>query len=120
MRFLHQRRNFLILRRDAHCGVDDKNTESGPADGALGTHDAENFDRAGMFAARTDAGSVDEHKALAPAPVGDVDRVARGPGKMAHDRAAIAQDGVDERRFANVRPTDDRQRKRQHCLISDL
>ena len=94
--FLHERGDLLILRRDAHRRVDHENAEIGSTNGALGTHDAENFDRAGMFAARTDAGSVDEQEALAPALVGDVDRVARRPGKVAHDRAAVAQDGVDE------------------------
>ena len=59
--------------------------------------DTENFDRSRMFAARAHAGGVDEKILLAVAFVGDVDRVARRAGNVAHDRAFIVQDGIDQR-----------------------
>jgi hypothetical protein len=38
---------------------------------------------------------------------GGVERVARGACDVAHNRARLAQDGVQQRRFADIRATDD-------------
>ena len=48
------------------------------------------------------------HGELPPGPIGLQDfAVTRHPGALLHDRLAPADDAVDERRFAHVRPADD-------------
>ncbi len=96
VRLLHERGDFLVLRGDTHGGVDHEHAEIGSSNGPLGTHDTKDLDGTGMFAARANSGRIDEHETLSAALVGDVDRVASRSGKIAHDRPAIAQDGVDE------------------------
>ena len=61
-----------------------------------------------MRTAAADTRRINENKLPSVSPVGNVDRVTRGSRKFAHDCAPAPQDGIDERRFSDVRAADDR------------
>src|SRR5207249_1601639 len=56
----------------------------------------------------TDAGRVDQAKAVAVALELGVYGVARGARRRRHDRALLVEQPVEQRRFADVGPADNR------------
>ena len=85
----------------AGAAVDDEQHEVGGGDGALGLRRHHRLQPAGV---RLPAAGVDEGEP-APAPQRVVgDPVAGDPGNVLHDRLAAAEDPVDQRRLADVRP----------------
>ena len=80
------------------------------ANASFCAHHAENLNRTRMFSTPANSGGVDENELPAVALVNNVDGVARGSGQFAHNRALAAHDGVNERGFTHVWPTDDRNR----------
>ena len=67
-----------------------------------------------MFAARTDAGGIDQDKLISAVSVGDINGIACRAGKIAHDGTSVTQDGVDERGFSDVRPAHDGEGQRRN------
>ena len=51
-------------------------------------------------------------KVIGAVSVGDVDGIAGRAGEIAHNGATVTQDGIDERGFSDVRPTDNREGQR--------
>jgi hypothetical protein len=52
------------------------------------------------------AAGIDERELTAPPLRGGVDAVTRGAGQILHDRDALADDPVEERRLPDVGPAD--------------
>ena len=65
-----------------------------------------------MFAAPADSGGVDEQKLFAIPLVGNIDRVASCARQFADNGAFGAHDRIDQRRFADIRATNDSQSER--------
>ena len=108
--FLDQSRDPFILGSDAHGEIDNENAKISSANTPFGAHDAENLSRTRMSSAPANSGRVDKNEGPAVALVKNVDRVACCAGQLAYNRTFAADDGIDQRRFTNVRPTDDRDR----------
>ena len=61
-----------------------------------------------LTALAAQTGGVDELKVRSPRSMHRVDRVARRARHLRHDRALLADERVEERRLADVRPAEDR------------
>ena len=88
--------------------VDDADHDVRGVDGLQRLDDAELLDR--FLDARTapHAGRVDQRVAAAVALERHVDRVARRARLVERDQALLAEQAVDQRRLADVRPADHR------------
>ena len=103
--------DLLVLGRDARLGVHDEDGQVATLDRLVRSLHAVEFHRVADPRALPDAGGVDEQVTLADAVgldvEGHVHRVARRSGDRADDDALRFGQGVDDRRFADVRPADD-------------
>ena len=75
------------------------------------------LDPLALLALAAQAGGVDEDERLVAALQHRVDRVARRPGTLGDDHPLLAEERVQERRLADVRPAEDRDADR---LLADL
>ena len=106
-------RDVGVLGGESLDGVDDEDRDVGAADRLQRTERREALRgrTAGDLAAAPDAGGVDEDD-LAPAPLQRrVDRVAGRAGHLADDRPVLPEEGVEERRLADVRAADEGDRR---------
>ena len=100
-----------VAARDALLRVDHERRHVGARDLALGHHHRELLRGLGDLAAPANAGGVDQQQATAPlAQERRVERVARGAGHRGDQRALHAEQPVHQRRLADVRAADDRER----------
>src|SRR5262249_46218477 len=106
-RLLNQPGDAFVLGCHAHREIDNENANSSAANATFRAHHAEDLSRAGNLPTPADSSSVDENELPAIAFVNYIDGVACCAGQLAYNGAFAADDGVDERRFTNVRPTDD-------------
>src|SRR5205085_1025591 len=106
-RFLNQTGDAFVLRGHAARKIDNQYAEIRATNTSLRAHDAKNFDRARKFSASAHSGGVDKEKFFSVTFVSDVDRITRGSGQFADNRALALHDCVDERRFADIRATND-------------
>src|SRR3977135_1782318 len=63
-----------------------------------------------MLAPLAHSCGVDEEESLSAPLIKNIDGVPSGAGQLADNRARIAQDRIDQRRFSGVRATDDGER----------
>ena len=97
--------------RHAFVGVDHEQRGVGAVDRLERAHEAEVLGRLVDLAAPAHAGGVDEAQRPVVGLDDGVDRVARGAGHVVHDRALVAHEAVEQRRLADVRAADDRDRE---------
>src|SRR4029453_6138094 len=110
--FLKQAFDPFVLCCYAHCYIDNQDTEVGAANAPFRAHHAENFNRTGMFSASADSCGVDKEKFLTIVLVRNVDGVTCSSRQLAHNGAIAAHNRINQRRFAHIRPANDRYRNR--------
>ena len=91
-----------VLRFESLPGVDHQDADVRIFDGAYRAHHRVEFEVLHRLALLAHAGRVDEVEIHAELVVAGMDRVAGGPGDGGHDVALLAQQGVRERRLADV------------------
>ena len=109
--------DLLVARRDPDLGVDDEEDEVGLADRLACLDGDRPRDR--RLVGDVDAAGVDQEEAPAVRPLDDeLLAVARDARGLVDDRLPRAAQPVDERRLADVREADDRDRaeKRRRSL----
>ena len=105
-----------VGRQDAGAGVDHEEHHVGLLDRrfGLGAHAAEERARIGLL----EAGGVDDAEAQQPEPRLTLAPVAGDAGAVVDERQAPADETVEERRFADIRPSDDGDRGRHRTHLS--
>ena len=99
---LDEREDAYVLGLDAACGVDHEDADVGGFDGAYGADDGIVFDIFLHLVFLAYACGVDEVEVEAELVVARVDGVACGAGDVGDYVAVLADEGVDDRRFAGV------------------
>ena len=97
-----------ILLGDRVVRIDDADHDVRRVDGLQRLDDAEFLDRFFDARAASHAGGIDERVATAVALERHEHRVARRARLIERDQALLAQQPIDERRLADVRPADHR------------
>ena len=69
-----------------------------------------------MLAASANPRRIDEDEFFAAPLIGNIDRIACRSREVAHNRSPILQDRIDEGRFADIRPSHDREREKMLAL----
>ena len=111
LRLAQDLRELLVARRDALARVDDEEDEVCLAD--RGPRLLGDLARDRMRVGDVDAAGVDRHELLAQPLDDQLLTVARRAARVVHDRRARRGQPVDERRLADVREPDDRDRADQ-------
>src|SRR5690606_15657316 len=106
--FQHEAQQVQILLDDAVPGVDHEDHHVGILDGLQGLDYRELLDGLEYLAAAAYTGGIDQGVRLAMAFVGNIDAVAGGAGLVEDHDPILAQHTVDQGRFADVGPADDR------------
>ena len=96
-----------ILRGDAVGGVTDDERDIRALGGALGAQRRVVLDRVRDLRLAAHAGGVDEDQLALADHQRHVDRVAGGARDVGDDHPLLAEEAVDERGLADVRPADD-------------
>ena len=104
------RRHARVLARGPLARVHDEQRHVALLDALPRLDDRQDLGPLLGLAAPPDPGRVHEAEAPARGLDAGVDRVAGGARDLRHDRAVLAEQRVDERGLADVRPADDRQR----------
>src|SRR5262249_3973773 len=103
--------DFFVLFQNAGFGVQDQNGDVATRDGVLCALHAEKFHRIVDAAGFAHAGGVDQDVFLPHAIrihlEWYIDRIARGAGDGTDDDALGLSERVDDRRFTNIRASDD-------------
>ena len=108
-----------VLRFESLPGVDHQDADIRIFDGAYRAHHRVEFEILHRLALLAHAGRVDEVEIHAELVVARVDRVAGGPGDGGYDVALLAQQGVRERRLADVGTAYDRDVRQVLVLLGD-
>ena len=101
--------NMGILLRDLVLRVDHQQHDIARLNGLKRLDYREFFDRLKYLAALAKACRIDQRVFFSPAIELDLDRVARRARQIERDHALLAEQRIDERRFADVWPPHDRQ-----------
>src|SRR5690606_28664623 len=96
-----------VLVRNAVARIDHRDDGARVLDGLKALHDAEFLDGLADARAAANAGRVDQQKLLAAALARHEHAVARRAGLGRRDEPVAADEAVDQRRLADVRPADD-------------
>src|SRR5690606_21780162 len=96
-----------ILIRDALSSVEERDDDGGILDGLEALHDAELLDRLADTRPAADAGGIDQRETPAVPLARDHDAVASRAGLVGRHEPLRADQPVDQRRLADVRPPDD-------------
>ena len=101
---------FFIKRSDSGLGIDDENEQGGFGDGDVGL--AKDLLRDKGFVVGNDAAGVDNFECVT-APFGfAIDTIAGDTGLIGNDGAAGAGEAVEKRGLADVRASDDDERRK--------
>ncbi len=101
-----------VLGGDAVAGVAHDQRHVRALGGALGAQRGVVLDRVRDLRLAAHPGGVDEHQLALADQQRHVDRVTRGAGDIGDDHPLLAEEAVDERGLAHIRPADDRKAHR--------
>ena len=105
--FLDQVEDRHVLGFHAVLGVDHQDADVAVLDRADGAHDGVEFQILADAVLPAHAGGVDQHEFMAELVVVRRDGVAGRAGDRGHDVALLAEQGVGQGRFADIRLADD-------------
>src|SRR5262249_40751329 len=94
--FLDQTGDTFVLRGGTRRKIDNKHAEIGAPNASFRTHDAENFNRAGMSTASADSSGVDKEKLSTVLSIRNVDGVTSCSWQLAHDGTLALRDRIDQ------------------------
>ena len=107
---VHERSDARVLARGALFGVDDEQRHVALLDPLAGLDHRQHLGALFGLSLPPDARRVHEPEPPALRLEKNVHRVARGAGDLRDDRTLLAEEGIDEGRFADVRAADDCER----------
>ena len=96
-----------VLLVEDGLGLDHQDHHMAPADGIDRVRGCQFLHRVGDARAAAQPGGIDQHDRLAAMGGGDGDGVARDAGLGTGEHALLAQQPVDQRRFADIGAADD-------------
>ena len=94
---LNQGRDSAVLRLYPFGGINYEHANISAGNCLFRPHDRKDFNRAGMFAARTNPSGIDKKVAFTLPFVLDVDGIPRGARDFAYDCAPIAEQRINQR-----------------------